>query len=347
MGVTTFNAYELARNGWKVERLAEGQINGQDRVFNEGRDYTSNVVCKQLPVVKKVMARVLHFFGLINISAPAKLSLMTIDDFKGKTETWTERFHGKQIRIAHVDDFNNPPKKASSSIGKAFWGVVAAVVALVSMQKIFRPTSSVDKQAATCGVGVAASAGDLSNPADVKKAQTFINSGFAVIKKNPQEPGIFRLAADGQAANELIALYKSHPETCLGRIENEGAILVAELLKKIVRPLRLIPEKDQWRLFNLSSSPADKLASLTATITGLPNAHRDLVIELWTHLHAMGKDSVVTKMTYKNLAICWAPNLLPIPTSVTNPQAAALFAGKANELVELLISHAPPERFLP
>jgi len=150
--------------------------------------------------------------------------------------------------------------------------------------------------------------------------------------------GIFRLSAPQENIQMIKDVYDN------GEIFDFSGVkdvhIIAGVLKLYIRtlpdPILKFSLYSKWILsFDGTDLPSTK-TRMKNLLNELPRINYLILAEILGLCVKITQHSEENKMTYKNLAICWAPNLLK--SSQDNMDSVLRFAGIVNSIISLLIS---------
>lgn len=170
--------------------------------------------------------------------------------------------------------------------------------------------------------------------------------------------GVFRIPGSAAEIRELKDLYHKSKTGHVSQeiLASKGVATVAALLKLFFRelPEPLLTYEMYDMFLAVSSIPVSeetlytRIQTLRKIISYLPSHNALVLVHLISLLHDISKESDLNKMTFGNLAVCFAPNLLklrPSPDKLSmnetkegfNLGAELLDTGASSKVVELLI----------
>ncbi|NGX48311.1 MAG: hypothetical protein K1000chlam3_01702 [Chlamydiae bacterium] len=156
----------------------------------------------------------------------------------------------------------------------------------------------------------------------------------AILQKNQDEVGLFRISGSVSAIKELVKKIK---EGQINNIQGENVHTLAGALKQILKdqsPHLLDAVKGD--LLNIENPNVNEIQT---ALNGLKQKDQAILKTLMNFLSEIAAHSKNNKMGPRNLAICMGPNLLTI-TSTANPLDEIQETLKVNTLVAFMIQHS-------
>ena len=157
----------------------------------------------------------------------------------------------------------------------------------------------------------------------------------AILQKNQDEVGLFRISGSASAVKELVTKLNQNPLSNIQDIKDVHTL--AGTLKQILRdqtPHLLDAVKKD--LLNIETPNVNEIQT---ALNGLKQKDQAILKTLITFLSEIAAHSEENKMNATNLATCMGPNLLTI-TQTINPLDEVQETLKVNTLTAFMIEHS-------
>lgn len=155
-------------------------------------------------------------------------------------------------------------------------------------------------------------------------------------------PGIFRLNG---SSSEITNLLNELDSGAVANWDIYNGIVIACALKSYFREIAKFDPLLSFEFYDLLVAIADipnqsvVLDRISKVLMDLSTSRMLSLAYLMNFLHEIGENSEVNKMTFNNLAICFAPNIL---SSRKQDEQTIMFENpQQNKVVSLLIQNAP------
>lgn len=176
-------------------------------------------------------------------------------------------------------------------------------------------------------------------PALVERCVELLESGEG---EKMKKVGIYRLSAQDETLK--TAFNKAKRVGISDFSEGEDEIFVACALKKYVR--ELVGKDPFFSDLSFDGSDEEMKARFFEAIKALPAPQKDLLHRICSHLQKVASFSQENRMDAKNLAVCWAPNILPYtPPPGTDLRTVAEQLKKREMLFQTLLESKLDEVF--
>eukprot|EP01105_Mastigella_eilhardi_P018503 TRINITY_DN4289_c0_g1_i2.p1 TRINITY_DN4289_c0_g1~~TRINITY_DN4289_c0_g1_i2.p1 ORF type:complete len:729 (-),score=169.87 TRINITY_DN4289_c0_g1_i2:88-2226(-) len=158
-----------------------------------------------------------------------------------------------------------------------------------------------------------------------------------LISNGLKEEGIFRLAADMEQIENVKKQIDEGKLLDLN-LSSIDVHVLSGILKQFLRelPSSLLPDHMFKEFTAVAEEEPDKIVSqLAALIEGVPFNERVLLREVFAFLYQIACNNHVNHMTFENLSIVVAPNILKTP--VLDPMEQLVVSDKVNSVVSAML----------